>query len=138
MLFFDYPKILIIEDDFEFNEGYKMKLENFMNSIPSSWDYLNLGYHESKELEHGWKVRYKNEFSSEIDVSWTTHAVAFQNKSGFINRLIDRMNDCDNSIEHILNYFTHIDRKISAYTPNDIIFKQISDKKDGFKSLIRN
>jgi len=121
-------------------KNFDKKLKLFMDNIPDDWGYINLGYCGSKLLPHGWRTNYINEYVSEISISWSTHATAYKNKDIF-QKLINRMDDINDSIEFIINYYTHIDKSFKSYTPNDIIFTQLS-YRDGniplkrFKSLI--
>jgi GR25 family glycosyltransferase involved in LPS biosynthesis len=139
-LFHDYNNVLIFEDDICFEENFDEKLKLFMDNIPEDWGYINLGYCGSKLLPHGWRTNYINEYVSEISVSWSTHATAYKNKDIF-QKLINRMDDINDSIEFIINYYTHIDKSFKSYTPNDIIFTQLSYRDSNiplkrFKSLI--
>jgi len=140
-IYHEYSKILIFEDDIKFDENYKSKINTFFENVPNDWSFLNLGYHTSRNVENGWKLYNFNDYVSKIDVFWTTHAVAFKGVD-FYKKIIDRMNTFDNSIEHILNYFTHIEKNNMSYTPNEVIFTQLSyrDEKsihEVFKSLIQ-
>lgn len=142
-IFHGYKNILIFEDDVKFEENYEIKFQNFMKNLPSNWNFLNLGFHDSKHDKHGWKTFDINEYVSVIDVFWTTHATAFQGID-FYYKLINRMNEYNNSIEHILNYFTHLEKENKSYTPKEIMFTQCSYRdndllirgKNSFKSLI--
>jgi GR25 family glycosyltransferase involved in LPS biosynthesis len=139
-LYHEYNNILVFEDDIKFENDYGRKIVEFMQNVPNDWCFLNLGYHESKNIPHGWKVFYLNSYISRVDVSWTTHSVAFRGKEIF-QKLLNRMDNNAGSIEHILNYFTHIEKNNASYTPNEMIFTQLSDRNydcddKKFKSLI--
>lgn len=139
-LYHEYNNILVFEDDIKFENDYGRKIVDFMQNVPNDWCFLNLGHHESKNIPCGWKVYYLNSYISRVDVSWTTHSVAFKGKEMF-QKLLNRMDNNNGSIEHILNYFTHIEKNNASYTPNEMIFTQLSDRNyecddKKFKSLI--
>lgn len=139
-IYYDYEQVLIMEDDVYFEDNFESKLYKFMKHLPEDWEYLNLGYCKTKLVENGWKVRHVNEFISEIDVSWTTHITAYRNTDIF-KKLISRMNQIDDPIEYILNYYTHVDKSVKAYTPREILCTQLSYRDENsiykvFKSLI--
>lgn len=141
-IFHDYENVLVMEDDIHFEDNLESGLYKFMKHVPNDWGYLNLGYCKTKLIKNGWKVYDINDYVSEIDVSWTTHITAYRNKEVF-KKLIDRMNQIDDSIEFILNYYTHVEKSFKSYTPREILFTQLSYRDENsihkvFKSLIHN
>jgi GR25 family glycosyltransferase involved in LPS biosynthesis len=141
-IYHNYENVLIVEDDIHFENDFESNLFRFMKHLPNDWGYLNLGYCKTKLIPNGWKVYDVNDYVSEIDVSWTTHITAYRNKD-ICQKLINRMNNINDSIEFVLNYYTHIDKSFKGYTPKDILCTQLSYRDENsihqvFKSLIYN
>ena len=148
-LYTNKHKLLILEDDVEFEPDYQEKFELFMNNLNNDWDVLNLGYHHSKEDGISWKYFNVNDYVSELEVCWTTHMVAFNNQKTLLNLRNKLINDVPLPIDYVINYFTHTckchsrEETMRGYIPNQIIGRQLSyrgyENKPGkkmFQSLI--
>lgn len=148
-------KLLILEDDIIFENGYETKFDMFMKHVPNDWELLNVGHHESKKVPNVWKFEPIDEYVSVCEVAYASHMVAFQGEKTLL-RMKDKAATTHMPIDYILVHFTHALKTdmfkcdtepfMKNYIPNEIICRQQSyrhDCKSGvdnphpmFKSLI--
>ena len=140
-------KILILEDDVVFEPGFDTNFKNFMDNVPSNWDLLNIGYHESKNVPGAWKFETLNDTVSACDAAYTTHMVAV-NCTYNMQRLCDKIKTSNIPIDYIFMYFTHVAKVenkeyMTNYIPNKVLCRQLSYRSDAekqshqiYKSLI--
>ena len=130
-------KILILEDDVLFEEGFDTNFKNFMDNVPCNWDLLNLGYHESKDVPGAWKFERLNNDVAQCDAAYATHMVAV-NTTYNMQRLCDKLKTCNIPIDYIFMYFTHVAKAenkeyMTNYIPNKILCRQLSYRSESEK-----
>lgn len=129
-------KVLILEDDAQFVEGFKERFGQMVKYIPEDWDMIYFGQSNYDYPNENWegverstrnlKVNIKGEVYS-ADRCWLTHAYAVRGKCA--DFLIENTKEMYASVDNVLADIQH---HLKVYAIHPALINQ-----DGTKSSLR-
>lgn len=114
--------VLILEDDFVFDEDFIVKFDKAIKQVPSNWDFLYFGGNHQGGFSH------ISENVAKINYTFATHTFAVK------NTMFDRiLNILPQELKQVDVYYADMHQSTNSY----VLRPHLSYQRDGF-SYIQN